>query len=432
MRADGGATEVLPLPRAATEPRSERSATARRSAATVHVWPAVRDFGLLEWAFAGVLLQTILFNPVLGRAGPLAVYLSALTWPALAAGALGRVASSSDPALRRACTAVLASTALVGGLIALQLGLLDLQVYSLSTIPKLAYIPAGIIAGLSVYRHADRLLDLIVVALGVKCTLLVAQMLQGPVDLLHRLNPRSLGGANTFAMFVGLLVVLRLTTWIVGGRRPGPFVLLSLPPCVAAMSLTFTRSALVAFGVGLVALLVLAIGRRGARAGLLSGGVALLLGGLLLLQAPVRERLASLGGGSTSGRDAIVDAAWQGINESPLVGHGFGSFQFSSPYIVEFSGAGSNTTPSAHNIFLQVGYEGGFIGLAVICWAIWMMLRPSWSSVLAPVILMLAVDGLFETFPYVIQTSWVLGVLLAVGLYHRTAAGRAAPRGAGP
>jgi hypothetical protein len=48
------------------------------------------------------------------------------------------------------------------------------------------------------------------------------------------------------------------------------------------------------------------------------------------------------------------------------------------------------------------------------------IVRPVWSVVLAPAFLMLAVDGLFETFAYVIQTSWVVGVLMAVGLHYRT------------
>lgn len=385
-----------------------------------------------EWAFAAVVLQTILFNPVLGSAGPLAVYLSALTWPVLFLAALVRAGSSGDVNLRRAVRAVLASAALLTGLIALQLGLLDVQVYTLSTFPKLAYIPAGIVCALCVYRVADRMLDLVVVALGIKCTLLLAQALQGPIDLLHRINPRSLGGANTFGMFVGLVVVLCLSTWILGGKRPGPLVLLSLPPCVAALALTFTRSALLAFAFALVSLILLAISRRGVRAGLLSTAVAVAAAALLLLQEPVRDRLASLSGGASSGRDAIVEAAWSGIGESPVIGHGFGSFQFSSPYIVEFSGAGSNTTPSAHNIFLQVGYEGGLAGLLFVAVAVWMILRPCWSSVLVPASVMLTVDGMFETFPYVIQVSWVIGVMMAVGLHHRMLGRPVAPAGADP
>lgn len=397
-----------------------------RTATTPASWTG---FGPYEWAFAGVAAQTILFNPVVDKVGPLSVYLSAVTWPLLFVLALVSLMSSRDPRLRRAVAAVAFSTAIVFGLIAVQLGFLGIQVYTFSTFPKLAYIPAGIVAALCAYRSAHRLLDLIVVVLGIKCTLLLASALQGPIDLLHRLNPASLGGANTFAMFVGLLVVLRLSTWILEGRRPGPLVLLSLPPSVAAMSITFTRSALVAFAVALVVLLVLSVARRGARAGFLTAVVAVGMGCVLLLQAPVRERLASLSGGASSGRDDILEAAWQGVGESPIIGHGFGSFQFSSPFIVEFSGAGANTTPSAHNIFLQVAYEGGIAGFVAVVAAVCLLLRPCWSTVLVPVIAMLTVDGMFQTFPYVVQTSWVIGVVLAVGLHHRQAAEDAAPRG---
>ena len=383
-----------------------------------------RRFSLYDWAFAVVIVQTILLNPVIGSAGPLSVYLSALTWPALFAVALVRVGSGRDPALRRACTIVLACTALVAGLIAVQLSVLDIQVYTLSTLPKLAYVPAGIVAALCVYRTADRFLDLVVVALGLKCTFLLVQALQGPIDLLHRIGPRSLGGPNTFGQFIGVIVVLRLSTWILGGKRPGPFVLLSLPPCVAALSLTFSRSALIALGIGLIVLMVLSVARRGVQGGLLAAVVALALGGLLLFQGPVRDRLSSIDS-SRSGRDAVLEAAWDGIAASPIIGHGLGSFRFRSPHVIEFSGAGENTTPSAHNIFLQVGYEGGLLGLVAVVCAIVLIVRQCWSSVLAPVCLMLAANGMFELFPYVIQTSWVIGLVLAVGLHHRWAAGKA-------
>jgi O-antigen ligase len=397
-----------------------------------------QDFGTLEWGFAATVLQTVLFNPVLGSAGPLAVYLSALTWPLLFAAALVRLLTSRDAALRRAGTALLVSNALICSLIAVQLGILDLQTYSISTLAKLAYLPAGIVAAICVYRSADRMLDLVVVALGIKSALVLVTAVQGPIDLLHRVGPRSLGGPNTFGMLLALVVVLRLSTWILAGKRPGPFVLGAMPLCVIAMSLTFTRSALLAFVFGLVLLLVISIGRRGIRAGLIAGAVAVALSALLLLQAPVRDRVTSLTEGSSSGRDAIVDSAWRGINEAPFIGHGFGSFQFRSPYIVEFSGAGSNTTPSAHNIFLQILYEGGLVGLLAIALATWVIVRPVWSVVLAPAFLMLAVDGLFETFAYVIQTSWVIGVLMAVGLHYRTREPKPAwaavrrPRAGGP
>lgn len=394
----------------------------RSTSAAPRLWWATRDFAALEWLFAAVVLQTILFNPVLGSAGPLAVYFSAVTWPLLFGAAIVRAVQSKDVLLKRALTGVFVSTALVAGLIAVQLGVEDLQVYSLSTLPKLAYIPAGVVAALCVYRAADRLLDLIVLALGVKCTLLVFEALQGPVDLLHRLNPRSLGGANTFGTFLGLLVVLRLSTWVLRGRRPGPLVFLALIPCLVALSLTFTRSAFIAFVVGMTALVVLAAGRRGVRAGLVAGFSGLAGSGILLSQGAVRERLASF---ASSGRDDILQAAWTGFTERPAAGHGLGSFQFSSPYVVEFSGAGTHTTPSAHNLFLQVAYEGGCLGLIAVGWALWNVLRRCWSSVLVPVLLMLGVSAMFENFPYVIQTSWVIGVLLAVGLHHRVAAAKA-------
>lgn len=385
-------------------------------------WRAVREFGPLEWATAAVVLQTILFNPVVESVGPLNAYLNSLTWPLLFGAALVRVAWSTDRALRRAVGAVVVGAALIFGLIAVQLAVTGLQVYSVNSLAKLAYLPAGAVVALSVYRAADTLLDLAVVALGVKCTLLLSELVQGPIDLLHRLNPASLGGANTFAMFIGIVTTLRLSTWFLGRRRPGPLVVVSLLPCVLAMALTFTRSAFVAFGAGLLCILLVSPLRQGARAGMLSATMAVVLLAVLLMLAPVRDRIASAAQGSLSGREQVADAAWQGINQRPLAGHGFGSFQFKGAFIVEFSGAGANTTPSTHNMVLQVWYEGGLLGLIAVSWVIWLTIRRCWSPILVPVLLVLLVDGMFETFPYVVQTSWVLGIMLAVGLSYRQAA----------
>jgi hypothetical protein len=55
-------------------------------------------------------------------------------------------------------------------------------------------------AALAVYRTIDRHLDIAVLALAAKDIWLMADLISGPIDLFHRLNPVGLGGFKVFAI----------------------------------------------------------------------------------------------------------------------------------------------------------------------------------------------------------------------------------------
>jgi O-antigen ligase len=133
---------------------------------------------------------------------------------------------------------------------------------------------------------------------------------------------------------------------------------------------------------------------------------------------------------NSSGRSDIWSAAWRFFTEGPVFGHGLGSFTTTSPNIVEdfvtsakygpAQPGVAQPTSSAHNVILQVLAEGGVVGFAIVAWSVYFLLRASWHAVILPVLIAILVDSLFDTFAYVVQVSWVLGLVFAVGLKFRS------------
>ena len=381
--------------------------------------------GPMEVVYAAVALQSLLYNPVIADVGSLQIYLNTLTWPLVAAGGLLRWAAVSDRRLSRALSAVLVAT------VALTWGVLFQMTFVTSTplaggnLLRLLYLPFGAIAALTVYRSIDRLLDLVVVGAAVKGVIVVAPLLQGgTLDLAHRLTVIELGGHNSFGAFLVFLVLTRTCTWAFAGRRPGTIVLAALCVCVVCIVLTFSRTGFGALVVGLAAMLVMALWRKGQRRRSLGASFLLAVAlAPLVLGGPLKERLTTLGQEGASGRTEIWSAAWGGFIGSPLVGHGFGSFQVYSSSVVDLARPleVGGVTYSAHSIPLQVLYEWGLVGLVLGGLATWAVLRRCWSPVIMPVVMAAAVVAAFETFQYVVQVSWVAGLVLAVGLRYRGA-----------
>ncbi|HEX6597590.1 MAG TPA: hypothetical protein VF045_11675, partial [Acidimicrobiales bacterium] len=112
--------------------------------------------------------------------------------------------------------------------------------------------------------------------------------------------------------------------------------------------------------------------------------------------------------------------------------HGFGSFEIYSPAVVDLAQPGvvGGFTYSAHNLPLQILYEGGLLGLVGVLGAALAVLRRCWHPLLAAVVVAGVVDSMFETFPYVVQVGWVLGLVGAVGLAHRVRRAESAAEGA--
>lgn len=393
-----------------------------------------RRFSGLELAYVAGVAQTVLFNPVIATVGTLRVYANGLTWAALGVAALVRWIRSPDRLLNGACRSlVVVSWASITAIV-LQLVVLGVQQYTVGSIVRLLYVPLGVVAAFAVYRRIDDILDLVVGVVGLKCALLLATVAQGPIDLANRLNPASLGGRNTFAAFLMTLIVLRVSVWAYTGRRPPRYVLGGLAVAMIAMVLTLTRSPVIGLLLGLLAISVAALRRRGHLTGrsLRWSAAAALVLSPVLAQGATRQRFSSLSLSESSGRNDIWSAASQSFAESPFVGHGFGSFDFSSRNIVEdfvsankFGPANpgvAHHTSSAHNIVWQVLVEGGVIGFAIVAWCVWYLCRRCWHPVILPALLALLADAMFQTIPYVVQTSWVLGIVFAVGLHFRHAA----------
>ena len=109
------------------------------------------------------------------------------------------------------------------------------------------------------------------------------------------------------------------------------------------------------------------------------GGVVL---GLFLLGAGsgVRERAASAFDlRENLGRSHIWQANLAMIRERPLLGWGYGNYKkFRDPYYQRYPEA--DTTAHAHNNFLQIGVEGGLLGLGAFVYLFGVILREGWQA----------------------------------------------------
>ena len=404
--------------------------------------PSIHSIRFMEALYLLTVLQTVLFNPVLLSIGGLNLYLCAISWPILACAAVVQWMSTDDPVLlganrRLTIVAWVAMTA-----IGIQVLLMGLQRYTLGSFVQMLYVPIGVLAALAVYRRIEWILDVTLGIVGVQCAVLIIPRIGTPLDLYNRLNPAGLGGRNNFGAFLMILIVLRISVWAYTRERPPLYVLAGLGASLIALVLTLARSPALALVVGLAAVSVSALRRRGItgrsiRFGLLGGAVL----SPLMAQPAVRDRLTSLSLSNSSGRNDVWDAALDMFRRRPALGNGFGSFHVTSPHIVEnFVSAPSlaavdpavgQPTSSAHNVLLQILAEGGLVGLVVVAWSVSYLLSACWHAVLTPVVIAIVVDALFDTFAYVVQVSWVLGLVVAVGLKFRAAAANQASAAAG-
>jgi len=385
----------------------------------------------MEALYLFAIAQTVLFNPTLTSVGTLRVYLCGVTWLVVGAAAVVRWTMTSDVVLlganRRLAVVCWVSITAVG----VHLLLVGPQVYTAGSFIRLLYAPLGVFCALAVYERIDRILDITVGLVGLECVILVLSRLGSPVDLSNRLNPASLGGRNAFGAFLMVLIVLRVSLWAYTRRRPPWYVLAGLGSSLVALVLTLARSPVLGLVVGLGAISVSALRRRGVTGrSLRAGAVIAAVLSPVLSQPAARKRLTSLSLDNSSGRNDIWGTALDLFRRSPIVGHGFGSFNVTSPNIIEdfvssakygpVTPGVAQPTSSAHNVLLQVMAEGGLIGLAIVSWSVYYLLRACWHAVLVPVTLAILVDSMFDTFPYVVQMSWVLGLVFATGLQRRS------------
>lgn len=356
------------------------------------------------------------------------MYLNTLIWPVAALGGFVHWGGRNERPLNAAVARLLVACELVGLLLFARSLAGGLHPHAVANLLRLLYVPICVLAGLSVYRSIHELLDIAVVALGVKGVVLIVQMVSaGPVDIYHRLRVDALGGPNIFAAMLVTVVLLRVSTWLFDDRPPGRLVLASLVIGCLCVLLTFSRGAAVSLGVGAIALGAMLLRGRGHNA-----KVWLLLSVLVVPfvpNSPVHARLTELSVAESSGRTKIWQPAFDGFDRSPLVGNGFGSFEASSESFGDTANAKAvPVTYSAHNLPLQVLFETGLVGLIVVVVASGALLQRCWHPVLLPTAAAMAVHAMFETMPYVVQTSWIYGIVLAVGLSSRERKKASAPR----
>ena len=182
-------------------------------------------------------------------------------------------------------------------------------------------------------------------------------------------------------------------TTISFGRAAGFVIIATVAWVISSRRLTVTKLLLVAVVAGFHVWTVLAIASKGPLLGLAAGLSAMILlqfrrlsvrSGVRLLSLFVvlgtalriiwlkipelsRERFTELGDdGSTDIREQAWDYTWRNLSASPF-GHGWGSWDVISPIRIEYP----------HNIFLEVWFEAGVVGLVALCAALWI---PIWNQ----------------------------------------------------
>ncbi|MGY4602908.1 putative inorganic carbon (HCO3(-)) transporter [Bradyrhizobium sp. USDA 4474] len=252
---------------------------------------------------------------------------------------------------------------------------------------------------------------------------------------------------NIFAFYLVLLIGLALFVLASpSGRWPrGERCLIALYMLVLILLLVFTKTR-GAWAAGGLTLLFYAVwlDRR-----LLVGFIALPL--LLVTPTPISDRLSDLGNGqeieslkqlnansqfnSAAWREALWRSAIPSIVEQPILGHGLDSFRTSTP---EFFPLADPAGIDAHNLYLQLLFEMGIVGLAAYLWLLgsaarWILegLRydPNAIAVALSILAAYALESSADNMIYYLAFNWyfmfALGTIGAWIEYHkRTDRGR--------
>jgi len=198
--------------------------------------------------------------------------------------------------------------------------------------------------------------------------------------------------------------------------------------CALAVVLSGTRSAWVAIVVTLALVILPRLGWQR----LLSLSVAVALVGLALYQLPavnqfLAARVASATEDGGAGRTAIWMVGWHIAQQSPLFGHGLGTFTvlFGQGVAAESDLESIDTYyisdgRGAHNIYLELASEVGLIGLGIFLTWMWVLLQVSLRQSVHPDLILILKACLLA---YLIQGAF-LGILerkylwLTIALLH--------------
>jgi O-antigen ligase len=152
----------------------------------------------------------------------------------------------------------------------------------------------------------------------------------------------------------------------------------------------------------------------------ITGVIALVTNPNMAVYTAVFNDFVTSEGGRTinSGRQVLWPVVWQAIVEHPLLGMGPGTIV----------GDVYTTTLSAHNLYLQIGLQLGYVGfglLLLLFWSLWRAARPiglpttrNLENLMTVVVTMVIVHSLFDVF--LLQNALAVGIpvwiVLGLGL----------------
>ena len=230
---------------------------------------------------------------------------------------------------------------------------------------NLTLLLAGVVIGQR-RKSLNIYLVLALVVAGMSAAVLLYRLIRGDAQMLFdsrfsissEVNPIQLGREAADGLIIGVYVLLaaRSTTL--------RFAALALLPALGvALVGAGSRGPMLGLLVGLVVLLALTLQERAARVRLISlAGVGVLIALLtaeLLPGGSISRSLDFLTGSgsglSSNGRSTLWQEASTVISNHPLAGIGTGGFQ-----------AVDTLNVYPHNLFLEIGSELGFVGLALL------------------------------------------------------------------
>ena len=199
----------------------------------------------------------------------------------------------------------------------------------------------------------------------------------------------TLGNANELAAVLVVGAVFAAGLMLTSGKRPGLRLIGAggLFFCVFGVLLTLSRTGLVSLGVACVAAVLLS-GRWRIRIMPLVVIVAVLaIGYFAVVASPTaRDRVTNFGGGGT-GRTDLWKVAWRMVEAEPVHGIGAGNFPTTAPDyllrpgVLERSDLIVTEPKVAHNTYLEIFAELGFIGITLFASILLICLSCVWRAI---------------------------------------------------
>jgi O-antigen ligase len=228
-------------------------------------------------------------------------------------------------------------------------------------------------------------------------------------------TPNSLGRVSAIVIVLAMLAVMSGVL-----RWRSPEVLVAVAAGLACLYLSQSRTAMAALGLGLLILHLAGRPRQLLLAGVLAGFVALLIAILGVDIADVLRLFSRTGHVSEvttlTGRTDIWSFAWSQIVKEPVFGYGHASSKHLFPLL--FHQYWGWTTTHAHNMWLQIWFTTGLVGVVLLAGVFiaqsryWLQTRDPGSLAL---LVFVFVIGLAEAAhiagaPTVLTAMWALWV----------------------